>query len=225
MNFEIIRSGLEQTWTAVAAATPRILAAVVVLAVGWVVASLLRRLTGRVLTTLRVDRVVEAAGLRTSTQDTGYEPRALAAGIVYWIVLLVTFQLAAESMGAFALAAALAALVGYLPNVLVAVAVLLVALAVGGFVAGAIQANAGPRGHVSAMVARWSIIGFGAFAAVAQLQIAEPIVTALFYAAVATAGATFVIAFGVGGIPTARALTARWIGDQRDDEDPVRRVA
>lgn len=216
MDLTIIRSGLEQAWTSVALYAPRILGALAILAVGWLVARLVRRATRRVLDVLRFDRALQAAGIRTSdTAD--YDPQGIAAGVGYWLVLLVTFQLAADTLGAVALSGALAGLIAYLPQVLVAVAIVLIALAFGRFVAGVIESNTGERGAVGAQIARWSIIGFGAFAALSQLQVAEPIVNALFYATLATAGATVVIAFGVGGIPVARQLTAKWV--RRVDRD------
>jgi hypothetical protein len=206
MDFTVIRSGIAEAWTQIAALTPRIVAALAIVLAGVLVATLLRRVARQVLTTVRFDRAVEAAGVRPATEATGYEPSGLVAGIVYWVALLVSFQLAAETLGAATLSAALGGLVAYLPNVLVAVAVLVIALALARFVAGAVEANIG---EVGGRVARWSIIGFGAFAALSQLQIAEPIVNALFYAAVATVGATAVIAFGVGGIPVAREALGR----------------
>lgn len=219
MDFTVIRTGLEQAWTATAAYTPRLVAALAIVLVGLVVAALVRRVTRQVLSAARFDRVVTAAGVHTADEDSGYEPKGLVAGIVYWLVLLVALQLAAETLGAVALSVALAGLIGYLPHVLVAVTILVVALALANFVAGAVQANIN---EVGARVARWSIIGFGAFAALSQLQIAEPIVNALFYATVATLGATVVVAFGVGSIPAARELVRRWT---RTEPAPHREAA
>ncbi|MBA2528420.1 MAG: hypothetical protein H0V19_00400 [Euzebyales bacterium] len=219
MDTTVLRAGLSEAWTSVALFTPRIVAALLILLVGWLVATLLRRACGRVLAAVRFERALHAAGVHTAAEQSAYDAQGIVAGVVYWLVLLVTFRLAADTLGATALSTALAGLIAYLPQVLVAVAIVLVALAFANFVAGAIRANAGSRGDLGARIAFWSIAGFGAFAALNQLQVAEPIVTALFYATLATLGLTVVVAFGVGGVPAAREMTGRWLrrGDPSGD--------
>jgi len=211
MDITVVRTGLTEAWTSIALYAPRILGALLIVAVGWIVASLLRKATGRLLSTIHFDRVLHAAGVSGAAQRSAYDPQGLIAGVVYWLVLLVTFRVAADALQATALSTALSGLIGYLPQVLVAVAIVLIALAFANFVSGAIRDNTGTRGDLGARLAYWSIAGFGAFAALNQLQVAEPIVTALFYGALATVGLTIVIAFGVGGIPVARELTGHWV--------------
>lgn len=220
MDLTVIRDGLEQAWESAATYTPKVLGALAVVLVGWVVATILRTVARRVLDAIRFDRALEAAGVHGAAEQSGYDPKGLVAGVVYWMVLLVTFQLAAETLGASALSASLSGLIDYLPQVLVAVAIVLIALAFANFVAGAIHENM--HSTVGAAIARWSIVGFGGFAALSQLQIAEPIVNALFYATVATLGLTVVIAFGVGGIPVARDMVGRLT---HRDPQRVNRVA
>lgn len=223
MEITVIRDGLTQAWTSIVLYAPRVVGALVILLVGWLLATLLRRLTGRLLAAVRFDRALEAAGVRAATERSPYDPAGIVGGVVYWLVLLVTLQLAADTLGATALTAALAGLIAFLPQVLVAVVIVLVALAFAKFVAGAIADNVSARGSVGARIAYWSIVGFGAFAALSQLQIAPEIVNALFYAALATAGLTIVVAFGVGGIPTAREQVARW--SHRGESQGTRRAA
>lgn len=220
MDMTVIRNGLEQAWDSAAVYTPKVLGALVIVLVGWVLATVLRTLARRVLDILRFDRAIHAAGVQTAAEQSGYDPKGLVAGVVYWFLLLLTFQMAADTLGATALSTSLSGLIGYLPQVLIAVAIVLIALAFSRFVAGAIRENT--HSGVGAEIARWSIVGFGAFAALSQLQIAEPIVNALFYAMVATIGATVVVAFGVGGIPVARDVARRYVG--RDDRS-VHRAA
>lgn len=210
MNLDAIKAGLTDAWASVAAFTPKLVAALVILLVGYLVAKVVRTIVTRVLTTVRFDDVLHRAGVETASEKSGYDAKGLIAGIVGWTVMFVTLQLAAETLGATQFALLLTGLIAYLPLVLVAVAIVVVALAFASFVSGAIDANVGERGHVGARIAYWSIVGFGAFAALNQLNVAEEIVNALFYAIVGSAAVTAVIAFGVGGIPVARQVTAKW---------------
>jgi hypothetical protein len=214
MDFDLILTGLESAWADTAAATPRIVGALAIFLIGWLAAGLLRMAAHRVLDLVRFDEIVQRAGVPAAAERTGYDPKGLVGGIVYWTVLLLTVQLAAETLRLDALSTAMAGMVAYLPQVLVAVGVVVVAMAFGNFVASAVHENT--RSALATAVARYAIYGFGAFAALSQLGIAADIVNALFYATVATIGATFVVAFGIGGIPAARKLVGRWTGEAED---------
>lgn len=222
MNLDAIRDGLNEAWTSVAAFTPKLAAAVIILFAGWLAARIVRTIAGRVLDLLRFDDVVERAGVHAAAERTGYDPKGIVTGVVYWIVLFVTFQLAAETLGADQLSQLLAALVGFLPNVLVAVALILVAMAFASFVAGAIRANV-TNGDTGARIAYWAITVFGAVAALNQVELAESTVNTLFIAAVGTVAASMVVAFGVGSIPVARDLVSTWTN--RSEVEPVKRAA
>ncbi|HEX9888144.1 MAG TPA: hypothetical protein VGA69_01600 [Nitriliruptorales bacterium] len=210
MDFTAITDGLNEAWTSVAAFTPKLLAALVILLIGWLVAKLVRTVAVRVLETVRFDDVLSRAGVKAAAERSGYDPKGLVAGVVYWILLFVTFQLTAETLGATQMAALLSGLIAFLPQVLVAVAIVVVALAFASFVAGAIRANLGERGQVGSRIAYWSIVAFGAVAALNQVSLAEETVNTIFIAAVATIGATVVVAFGGGGIPVAREVLDDW---------------
>lgn len=218
MDLELIRTGLQNAWENTAAATPKVVGALAIFLVGWLLAGVVRMVAHRVMDLIRFDQIVERAGVPAASERSGYDPKGLVAGIAYWTVLLLTVQLAADTLELTALSTALAGMVAYLPQVLVAVGVVVVAMAFGNFVAGAVHSNT--RSELATHVARYSIYGFGAFAALNQLGIAQDIVNALFYATVATIGATCVVAFGVGGIPAARGMTERWFG--RKDDRGVR---
>ncbi len=211
MDLDALRDGIDQAWTTVAAFTPKLAAALVILLIGWLVAKLARTVTTRLLTTLRFDEAVARTGVTAAADSSGYDPTGLVAGVVGWWLLFVTFQLAAETLGASALSTLLADLVGFVPLVLVAAAIVMVAAAFGQFVAGAIATNLGARGAVGARLAYWSIVAFGAVAALNVVNVAESVVNAVFYAVLGTLALSAVIAFGVGGIPVARDLTSRWV--------------
>ncbi|MDQ3030114.1 MAG: hypothetical protein M3R09_08835, partial [Actinomycetota bacterium] len=85
MDITVVRTGLTEAWTSIALYAPRILGALLIVAVGWIVASLLRKATGRLLSTIHFDRVLHAAGVSGAAQRSAYDPQGLIAGVVYWL--------------------------------------------------------------------------------------------------------------------------------------------
>lgn len=217
MNLDAIREGLTQATTSVAAFAPKLAAAAIILIIGWLVAKVVRSAATRLLTMIKFDDVMAKAGISAAAERTGYDPKGIVAGVAYWTILFVTFQLTAETLGATTLAVMLTGLVAFLPLVLVAVAIMLVTLAVAQFVAGAIRANFGERGVVGSRIAYWAIVSFGAVAALNQVNVAPEVVNAALYAVLGTIAVTTAIAFGVGGIPVARQLVTRWV--ERSDAE------
>jgi len=194
---------------------PKLLGAIVILLIGWVVARLVRRAASRLLVAVGLDRLLDRAGLAERMKAAGMSASDLVARAVYWIMLLVVLLMAAQTLEIEHLSDLLSALIAYLPLVVVAIIIVIVAAAVGAFLAEV--AAPWSRDHGISwlpVVARWMVIGFGALAALNTLNLAEEIVNTLFIAVVGTIGVTLAIAFGVGGIPGARKWWNRILPDR-----------
>ncbi|MFP3938962.1 MAG: mechanosensitive ion channel family protein [Thermoanaerobaculia bacterium] len=109
---------------------PRLLAALLLIAVGWGLARLLRGLVRRIAE--RFERLVRrrTGGSETREQRVATE---LAAGVVFWLVLLLFVAAATEQLGLAVVTQALSALAAYLPAALGAIVILLVAFLVADF--------------------------------------------------------------------------------------------
>ena len=147
---------------------------------------------------------------RSACQAAGYTATDLAARAIYWIALLVVFLFTAEALDVEYFSDILTGLIGYLPLVVVAIVIVIVAAALGAFLAD-LSAPWSQERHIRWLpaTARWMVIGLGVFAALNTLNIADEIVNTLFIAVVGTVGATLVIAFGVGGISAAKEWWSR----------------
>ena len=202
--FDGVRQGLNDAWEAIIEFTPKLVGALLILFIGWLVARVLRRFFEEVFRRVGLDRLLERAGMGETLTAAGYTVSGLLAMLVYWIAILITLLLASETLDIGGLSELIRDLIAYLPLVFVAAVVILVAGAVAAVVADLVRPWAEREG-VSWLtpVARWSIIGFGFLAAFNTLNLAEEIVNALFFALVATLGGIMVVAFGVGGIKSA----------------------
>ena len=129
----------------------------------------------------------------------------------------MVFLLTAEALDVEYLSDILTGLIGYLPLVVVAIVIVIVAAALGAFLA-ELSTPWSQERHIRWLpaAARWVVIGLGIFVALNTLNIGEEIVNTLFIAVVGTVGATLVIAFGVGGISAAKEWWTRILPDQDD---------
>lgn len=162
-----------------------------------------------------LDRLLERAGLGERIKAAEITAADLVARAIYWFLLLVVLLLAAQTLEVDHLSNLLSALISYLPLVVVAIIIVIVASAIGAFLAEV--STPWSRDHSIRWlpeVARWMVIGFGALAALNTLNIAEEIVNTLFIAVVSTVGVSIAIAFGVGGIPVARKWWERILPDR-----------
>ena len=210
-----VSSGLEAAWQDVITFVPKLLGTIVILLVGWLVARIIRRVVSRLLKGVGLDGLLEKAGLSERMKAAGMSAAELVAQTVYWIMLLVVLLLAAQTLEIEHLSDLLSALIAYLPLVVVAIIIVIVAGALGAFLAEV--ATPWSRDHSIGWlpeVARWMVIGFGVLAALNTLNIAEEIVNILFIAVVSTVGVTLAIAFGIGGIPAARKWWSRILPDR-----------
>lgn len=192
-------------------AVPRILAALLILLVGYWIAKLIRRLVNALLEKVGADRLTKATGLEPTLQQAGTSGVQLIGQVIFFLVFLIFIQLSAEALGIEQLTELLSDLIAYLPLIVVALIVLFVAAAIANWAGGVVRPFAESRnmGWVSTAV-RIGILVFGILAAFDVLNLAPSVMekvenTLLQYLplAVLVAGA---IAFGVGGIKTAE----RW---------------
>lgn len=192
---------------------PRLVGFLVILLVGWLIATLVSKGLTLLLRKIGFDRVSERIGLTRFEERMGVrmDSAGILGKIVFWFLFLVFLIPAADALGVSAVSNILNQLVAYIPNVFVAILVLFLGALAGTVVADLVRGvTASARignPNMFATIARWAIIGFAALIALEQLQIAPALITELFGAIVAAAALAFGLAFGLGGQETAR----RWL--------------
>ncbi len=194
---------------------PRIIGFLVILLIGWIVATVVSKALTFVLRKIGFDRMADRIGLTRFEQRMGVKLDAagLLGKIVYWFLFLVFLVPAVDALGLTAVSAILGTVIAYIPNVFVAILVLFLGTLAATFVADLVKgatasANVG-NPNIFANIARFAIMGFVALIALEQLQIAPALINELFGAIVAAAAIAFGLAFGLGGQDTARKYLAR----------------
>ncbi len=212
---EAILSALSNALDLVLTFIPRLLGFLIILLVGWLVATAVSKALTFLLRKIGFDRLGERIGLTRLEQRMGVkmDSAGILGKIVYWFLLLVFLVPAADALGLPAVSTILNQLIAYIPNVFVAILVLflgaLAATVVADIVRGATaSANVG-NPNLFANLARYAIIGFAALIALEQLQIAPALLNILFTAIVGSAAIALGLAFGLGGQDTARKWLSR----------------
>lgn len=116
----------------IAAFLPKLAGAVLILLAGWIIARIVRTLVGRVLHRVGLDRATERLQVADPLRHAGMTqaPSAIAAHLVYWILMLTILLVAVETLGLSAVTTTIDRLIAYLPNVLAAGFIVIIGLLV-----------------------------------------------------------------------------------------------
>lgn len=207
-----IQSGLQSAWQHVATIVPKLLGFFLILLIGWFIAKALSKLTNSLLERVGFDDWVERGSLKQAFARNNTDASDLVAVLVFWTVFLITLQLAFGIWGPNPISDLLHGLIAYIPRIVVAVIILVIAAAVARVLTDVLRPMLGAvqGGDWIARAAGIAVLVIGVFAALDELQIAPAIVVGLFYALLAVIVGSLIVAFGGGGIPVAREYLQRW---------------
>jgi hypothetical protein len=198
------QGGVSSAWSNVITFVPKLAAALLIILVGYLIARVVAGVLNKVLERVGFDRAVERGGIKQALAKSSYDPSDIIAKLAFWLILLVTLQIAFGVFGPNPISDLLRGLIAYLPNVLVAIVIIVVSAAIAKAVSDLLSSllSSVSGGQVMAKGAGIAVLVFGAFAALDQLQIAPRIVTGLWYAILAIVVGSAVVAVGGGGIRT-----------------------
>jgi hypothetical protein len=197
-------------------AIPKILAFLVILLIGWLVAGALAGLVANLLRAVKFNDLAERAGFSGFVRNMGVHTDAagVIATAVRWFVRLIVLVVAFDALGLPAVSQVLQQLLLWIPNLVVALMVLvlggLAANALHGLVRGATaQAGLG-NPDLLANIARVAVWVFAIVVAVNQIGIATTLVNTLFMGVVGALALAAGLAFGLGGRETAAEIVRDW---------------
>jgi hypothetical protein len=152
----------------------------------------------------------------------GLQPSGVIATIGFWFVFGLAIMLAVSALGINALTDFIAGIVAYLPNVIAAILILLIAIALAGAVGALAQRLMGGTmlGKLVQTAVPVLVITIALFMALVQLKIATQIVVATYVIVLGSIGLGFALAFGLGGRNVADRMltTAYQTGQQKMPE-------
>ena len=191
-------------WNKIAAFLPNLVATIVILVVGVLLAKLLSRWSGKLLGKIGLDSLCQRIGITESMAKAGMEkaPSEILAKFIYFFILLIVTLTAAETLGLNRITAILDDFVLYLPKVLGALFVILVGMFIAHVVKQSIHAAVNKMGmEYASSVARLAqiIIFVTTFSlAVGQLEIETQMLNIVFAIVLGSLGAAAAISLGLG---------------------------
>ncbi len=193
---------------------PNLLAALVILFAGYLLAKLIQRGVHRVLLRVRLNEALARGGVTTAVERSGagVNPARILANLVFWCVMFAVLLVAANALGLKSLADVFAELVGYVPSVIAAVVIVIAGILLGGFVEGLIRASAGTihGGPTLARAARVGVVVIAVFMALQELGVATEIVTTAFAILFGAVALALALSFGLGNRELAGEVTREW---------------
>jgi len=201
----LIVEPIRQMLTRIMAYIPILLGALIILIVGWIVAKSIRRIVDWLLKAARFDVLADKAGISEILRkgDLKISASHVVSGLVYWLIMIMVLVMAVDALGLPKASDVLASLFAYVPKVIAALLVLVVAMFLASFVSGIVRMAVGnanlPRPEIFAGVSRWAIIIFAATVALVELGVAQLLVTTTFNIILGGVCLALALAFGLGG--------------------------
>jgi len=197
------------------AAIPQVIGALLIILIGWIIAGFVARIVTGLLRRAGADRLFAKHGAAVyGDRTTEYRPSDVVGELAKWVIRIVFLVAAANVLGMPEVSNLLNQVLLWIPNLVVAAVILLVAPIIGRFVRGAIEVGAGEMGFSNApllgRLAEIAIIAFAVVIAVNQIGIAATLVNTLFLGLVGAVALAFGLAFGLGGRDVAAEITRDW---------------
>ena len=203
-SMDQFRAGLGDAWASIAIFLPKLVGFLLILIIGYFIAKAIAKLVDGVLERVGFDRMVERGGIGGALESSRFDASDILGKLVFYVLFLFVLQLAFGVFGPNPVSELIKGLVAYLPNVFVAIVIVVIGAAVAAAVKEIVEASLGglSYGRGLAFAASTLILGVAFFAALDQLNVAPNIVNGLFYALLAIIVGSAVVAIGGGGIKT-----------------------
>jgi hypothetical protein len=197
--------------SAVATFIPKLLGFLIILLIGWLIAKGLSKLVGLVLSKVGFGNLLERAGLKKFTAKVNLDVGGLIVKIVYYFVLLIALQFAFSAFGPNPVEALLTTIITYLPRVIVAIILVVVAAAIARVLKDLVLSALSGRAFAKLLsnLVYGLVIALGVIAAINQLGVATTVTTPVLITVLGTIGGVIIVGVGGGLI---RPMQQRWEG-------------
>ena len=217
---DVFTASLQDLWWGFIQFTPKLLLAIILFVIGWIVGNLIAKAFEHVFKALKVDDAFHSIGLGNLLRKAGMSLNSgyFLGQVVKWFVVIVFLLPSLYLVELDYIASFLRYdVLGFLPRVLVATFVLIIAAITADFVSGIVLASAKAVSvHYSKMlagIARYAVWIFAIIIALEQIGVASAYMSVLFTGIVGMLALGGALAFGLGGRDAAARLISK-IGDE-----------
>lgn len=216
---QVVQFSLLDLWSRVVNIIPDLLGALIIIIVGFIVAPILGGIVKKIVDILKIDELSKKVGLHEmmSSYSKNFSISLVLGKLVKWFFALAFIMAAADVLGWTRVTDFLNEIIFYIPQVLIAVVILVFGVIAGGFfetiVVKSLQGSNAPVKSPEAIgtITKWALILFSALAALLQLGIAPSLIQILFAGIVLA----LALAFGLGGRDHASHLLGYIVGGSK----------
>ncbi|MBU3926012.1 hypothetical protein KJ763_02500 [Patescibacteria group bacterium] len=223
---DVLIGSFQQLWGGIISFIPKLIVALIIFIAGWIIAVAIGRLVSQIIRAFKVDRALQAIGAEATLSKAGFklDSGAFIGGLIRWFFIVVFLMASVDVLGLSEVNAFLGNVVLlYLPNVIVAALILVVAAFIADvvkrIVVGSAKAADVPSANVMGGVAKWAIWVFAILAALYQLGIAGVFAQTIFTGFVAMMAIAGGLAFGLGGKDAASQYVERLRKDIKGNKE------
>ncbi len=216
----VLSNSFLNLWNGVISFVPQIIVAILILVIGWLVGALIGRIVAQIIRSLRVDEGLRKAGIEDTLARGGIVLNSgnFVGSLVKWFVIIVFLVAALDVLHLTQVNEFLQGVVlYYLPQVIIAVLILLLAAVIGDVMQRIVTTSARTANIKAARFlgsfTKWAIWIFAVLAALIQLNIATAFIQTIFTGIVVALSLAVGLAFGLGGQDAA----ARFIEKTRNE--------
>ena len=204
-----VKDALTSGLTTVANFVPKLVVFLLILIVGIIVIKALSKALSALLEKVGFDRAVERGGVKKALSNSKMDASDIVAKLIYYTLLLFVLQLAFGVFGPNPISDLLTQVITFLPSLIVAIIIIVVASAIAAGAKVLIEGTIGglSYGKVLANIASAFILFLGVIAALNQVGIATTVTTPVLIAILATVSGVLIIGVGGGLI---KPMQTRW---------------
>jgi len=221
-----ITSSLQKGLDTVFGYLPNIVGFLVILLIGYIIAKVVKAVVNKALQKLNVDEHLtnSHAGGFVERVSPGGRPSKIVGGVAFWLIFLYALSAAIGALKIPAVTSFMNQVLAYLPNVVAAVAIFVVASVIATAVVAVVQRTMGdtPTGRVVETVVPGLVMAIAVFMILTQLKIAVAIVTITYAALVGMLALAGALAFGLGGRDVAAQLLQTAYDNGQHAKDQVK---
>jgi hypothetical protein len=203
--YETTVQALKALWEGFVVFTPKLIGAVLVFIIGWLISVLVGKIVEEVLRKLNLNELFKKGSLKEAIEKAEFkvDVAAFIGSIFKWVFMIVFLLVSVEILGLDQFSVFLRNVLDYLPNVIVAALIFVVAVIIADFtekvVRAAVEGMKVGFGSVIGVIVRWSIWIFAGLTILYQLKIAPDLIQTILNGIVYLIVLTLGLSFGLGG--------------------------
>jgi hypothetical protein len=222
-----ISQSLQRSLDSLIGFIPNLIGFLIILLIGYVIARVVKAVVATLLEKVGLDRALSGspAGTYVERASPGARPSRLVAAVAFWFIFIYAIAAAVGALKIPALTNFMANVQNYLPNVIAAVLILVVGVALAGAASAFVQRMMGDSsaGRIARAIAPSLILAIVVFMVLTQLKIAPAIVVTTYVALIGMLAVAGALAFGLGGREVAADVLRDAYDSARDNRRPARR--